>query len=49
MSFDDVAEKFLGCAEFAGHPRDKAEAVIERVRTLEEVTDIGEVTALLVP
>ena len=49
MSFEEVAEKFLGCADFAGHPRDKAEAVIERVRALEEVADIGQVTALLVP
>jgi 2-methylcitrate dehydratase PrpD len=47
MSYDEVAEKFLGCADFAGHPRDKAEAVIERVDTLETVGDITEVTALL--
>lgn len=47
MSYDEVAEKFLGCADFAGHPRDKAEAVIEKVRKLEEVDDIAEVTALL--
>lgn len=47
MSYDEVAEKFLGCADFAGHQRDKAEVVIERVRTLESVGDITEVTALL--
>jgi 2-methylcitrate dehydratase PrpD len=47
MSYDEVAEKFLGCADFAGHPRAAAEAVIERVDTLETVDDITEVTALL--
>ncbi len=47
MSYDEVAEKFLGCADFAGHPRDKAEAVIEMVRGLEGVADITELTALL--
>ncbi len=49
MSYGEVAEKFLGCADFAGHPRDKAEAVIEKVRGLEEVGDITELTALLSP
>ena len=47
MSFEEVAEKFLGCADFAGHPRDKAEAVIDKVRALETVDDITELTALL--
>ncbi len=49
MSYEEVAEKFLGCADFAGHPRDKSEVLVERVRTLEEVGDIADVTALLVP
>ena len=47
MSCEEVAEKFLGCADFAGHPRDKAEAVIDKVRGLETVDDITQVTALL--
>jgi 2-methylcitrate dehydratase PrpD len=47
MSFDEVAEKFLDCAAFAGHPADRARAVVGKVRDLENVTEMGEVTALL--
>jgi 2-methylcitrate dehydratase PrpD len=48
MSFDEVAEKFLDCAAFAGHPADRARAVVDRVRDLENVAEMGEVTALLI-
>jgi 2-methylcitrate dehydratase PrpD len=47
MSFDEVAEKFLDCAAFSGHPADRARAVVGKVRDLENVTEMGEVTALL--
>lgn len=47
MSFDEVAEKFLDCASFAGHPADRARAVVDRVRGLEKVADIAELTGLL--
>ncbi|MQA64883.1 MAG: MmgE/PrpD family protein [Alphaproteobacteria bacterium] len=47
MSFDEVAEKFLDCAAFAGHPTDRARAVVDRVRRFERVAEMGEVTALL--
>jgi len=47
MSYDEVAEKFRECAGFAGHPRDRAEAVVERIHALEDVKHIAEITALL--
>ncbi|HEX9808726.1 MAG TPA: MmgE/PrpD family protein, partial [Alphaproteobacteria bacterium] len=47
MSYDEVAEKFRECAGFAGHPRDRAEAMVERIHALEDVKDIAEITALL--
>jgi 2-methylcitrate dehydratase PrpD len=47
MSYDEVADKFRGCAEFAKWPRQKAEAVIEFVKTLESVPDVGRLTAML--
>lgn len=47
MSFDEVAEKFLDCAGFAGHPADRARAVVEKVRGLEKLADMAEITALL--
>lgn len=39
----DVADKFRGCAEFAKWPRQKAEAVIEFVKTLESPPGCGQV------
>ena len=49
MSDEEVAEKFRLCAEYAGLPRDKADGVIEKVRRLEELADVRELTALLTP
>ena len=46
MSYDEVAEKFLGCATFAEWPASKANHVIEMVRKLEEVSDVRTLTAL---
>ena len=46
MSYDEVAEKFLGCAAFAEWPTAKARQVIEIVRKLEDVSDVGSLTAL---
>lgn len=48
MSYDEVAEKFLGCCEFARWPVAQARQVIERVRDLESLGDVRELTALLV-
>src|SRR6201984_2062497 len=47
MSYEEVAEKFRGCAAFAEWPADKANQVIEMVRKLEEVSDVRALTALL--
>jgi 2-methylcitrate dehydratase PrpD len=46
MSYDEVAEKFLGCAAFAEWPISKANQVIEMVRKLEDVSDVRTMTAL---
>lgn len=47
MSYDEVAEKFLGCAAFAEWPMPKAKQVVELVRKLEDVSDVRTLTALL--
>lgn len=46
MSFDEVAEKFLGCAAFAEWPTSKADRVINTVRRLEDLSDVRTLTAL---
>ncbi len=46
MSFDEVADKFRGCADFAKWPRDKAEEIIAAVRNLENVRDVRTITVL---
>ena len=47
MSYDEVAEKFAGCAEFAGWDRDRTSQVVETVRDLESLESVRELTALL--
>jgi hypothetical protein len=47
MSYDEVADKFRGCAAFAEWPLSKANQVIDMVRRLENVTDVRTLTALL--
>lgn len=42
MSYDECADKFRGCAEFARWPTDKSEAIIATVRELERLGDIRE-------
>jgi 2-methylcitrate dehydratase PrpD len=46
MSYDDVAEKFRGCAAFAEWPSSKANQVVDMVRKLESVSDVRALTAL---
>jgi 2-methylcitrate dehydratase PrpD len=48
MSYEEVADKFRECASFSRWPSEKAEQVIGRVRRLEELSDVREITALLV-
>jgi 2-methylcitrate dehydratase PrpD len=47
MSYDEAADKFRGCAEFARWPKAKAEAVIAQVKTLESAKDLSQLTAAL--
>jgi 2-methylcitrate dehydratase PrpD len=48
MSYDEVAEKFRGCASYAGWPDEKARRIIEGVQHLEDLPDVGALTALCV-
>ena len=47
MSFDEVADKFRGCAEFSNWPSEKTEAVIESVKSLERLSDVSSLTPKL--
>ena len=47
MSYEEVADKFSGCAAFAEWPTAKAKQVIEMVRKLEDAPDVRGLTALL--
>ena len=47
MSYEEVAEKFRGCAEFAHWPRQNTEAIIEFVSTIESAKDIRRLSAML--
>jgi 2-methylcitrate dehydratase PrpD len=47
MSYEDVADKFRGCARFAKWNEDKTEHIVETVRHLEELDSIRKLTGLL--
>lgn len=47
MTFDEVADKFRGCAEFARWPKAKAEDVVRLVRELETIPNIRALTERL--
>jgi 2-methylcitrate dehydratase PrpD len=47
MSYEEEADKFRGCAEFAKWPSAKTEAVIRLVRSLEDAPNAGALTAAL--
>ncbi|HXZ43927.1 MAG TPA: hypothetical protein VEH53_03800, partial [archaeon] len=47
MSYEEVADKFRECVAFSRWPSDKAERVIEMVRSLENLADVRELTGLL--
>jgi 2-methylcitrate dehydratase PrpD len=49
MSYEEVAEKFMGNAEFAKWPTEKAAAVVELVKSLENAPDMRALTAALTP
>jgi 2-methylcitrate dehydratase PrpD len=47
MSYDEAADKFRGCAEFAKWPKAKVDGVIAAVKSLENLTDVGKLSPLL--
>ena len=47
MSYDEVAEKFRQCAEFARFDKGRAEDVVGMVRDLEELGSVARLTAAL--
>jgi 2-methylcitrate dehydratase PrpD len=47
MSYDEVADKFRGCAEFVKWPAAKTQSVIESVKSLENVSDVTKLAAAL--
>jgi 2-methylcitrate dehydratase PrpD len=47
MSYDEVAVKFRGCAEYAGWPKDKTDGVIGLVESLEQAADVSKLSSLL--
>ncbi len=47
MSFDEVADKFHGCAGFAKWPRQKADAVIDCVKTMQSAANVSRLAAML--
>ena len=47
MTYEEVADKFRGNAEFAKWPKQKAESVIEMVKSLETQPDMSRLTAAL--
>jgi 2-methylcitrate dehydratase PrpD len=47
MTYEEVADKFRGSAEFLKWPSQKAETVIELVKSLETVPDMSKLTAAL--
>jgi 2-methylcitrate dehydratase PrpD len=47
MSYEEVAEKFMECAEFARWDRDRAEEVVAMVAELEALPDVSGLMALL--
>jgi len=47
MTYEEVADKFRGCAEFAKWPASKANTVIAAVQSLESAPDTSTLTAAL--
>jgi 2-methylcitrate dehydratase PrpD len=47
MSYDEIVEKFLGCAAYAGWPAAKADAIVDAVNRLEKLESVGELTRFL--
>jgi 2-methylcitrate dehydratase PrpD len=46
MSLDEVTAKFMDCAEAAKWPDSKSKAIVAMVQRLEDLKDVGQLTAL---
>jgi len=47
MSYDETADKFRGCADYAKWPKAKTETVIQIVKDLDNAPDVRGLTAAL--
>ena len=47
LSYDEVADKFRGCAQFAGWPDNKTEKIISLVDRMEALENLMDLTAAL--
>jgi len=47
MTYDEVADKFRGCAEFAKWPAAKTESVIASVKSLDNLPDVSKLVSAL--
>jgi 2-methylcitrate dehydratase PrpD len=47
MSYDEVARKFLGCADFAKWPRTKSTALVESIKAVERVQSMSSIAAMV--
>ena len=47
MSYEEEADKFRGCAEYAKWPKAKADSVIEMVKILDKAPNISRISAAL--
>jgi 2-methylcitrate dehydratase PrpD len=47
MSYEEEADKFRGCAEFAKWPKAKTDSVIQMVQTLDKAPNIARISAAL--
>ena len=47
MTYDEVADKFMGCAEFAKWPLNKSKKIISTVKDLDKVKNIKLLSKLL--
>jgi 2-methylcitrate dehydratase PrpD len=47
MTYDEVADKFRGCAEFAKWPAAKTESVIASVKALDNLSDVSKLAGAL--
>jgi 2-methylcitrate dehydratase PrpD len=47
MTYDEVTDKFKGCAEFVKWPAAKTQSVIQSVKSLETVADVSRLAGLL--